>query len=172
MKFNEVEKSLKEGKKIKLASWKNAYWYYDQENGVIMNHFEEDGSPDVPTFALFPRDLIWVMGNDWEVVGEESAAVPTDTYSFGDAINFLKAGKKVARKGWNGKGMFLVLCPGSEVPADHMRVKPVKKFYQQEGRVSVIIAPHIDLKAADGTYVTGWLASQTDMLADDWFTVE
>lgn len=172
MKFNEVEKSLKEGKKIKLASWKNAYWYYDQENGVIMNHFEEDGSPDVPTSALFPRDLIWVMGNDWEVVGEETAAVPTDTYSFGDAINSLKAGKKVARKGWNGKGMFLVLCPGSEVPADYMRVKPVKKFYQQEGRTSVIIAPHIDLKAADGTYVTGWLASQTDMLADDWFTVE
>ena len=172
MKFNEVEKSLKEGKKIKLASWKNAYWYYDQENGVIMNHFEEDGSTDVPTSALFPRDILWVMGNDWEVVGEETAAVPTDTYSFGDAINFLKAGKKVARNGWNGKGMFLVLCPGSEVPADHMRVKPVKKFYQQEGRVSVIIAPHIDLKAADGTYVTGWLASQTDMLADDWFTVE
>ena len=172
MKFNEVEKSLKEGKKIKLASWKNAYWYYDQENGVIMNHFEEDDSTDVPTSALFPRDILWVMGNDWEVVGEETAAVPADTYSFGDAINFLKAGKKVARKGWNGKGMFLVLCPGSEVPADHMRVKPVKKFYQQEGRVSVIIAPHIDLKAADGTYVTGWLASQTDMLADDWFTVE
>lgn len=172
MKFNEVEKSLKEGKKIKLASWKNAYWYYDQENGVIMNHFEEDGSTDVPTSALFPRDILWVMGNDWEVVGEETAAVPADTYSFGDAINFLKAGKKVARKGWNGKGMFLVLCPGSEVPADHMRVKPVKKFYQQEGRTSVIIAPHIDLKAADGTYVTGWLASQTDMLADDWFTVE
>ena len=106
MKFNEVEKSLKEGKKIKLANWKNAYWYYDQENGVIMNHFEEDGSPDVPTSALFPRDLIWVMGNDWEVVGEETAAVPADTYSFGDAINFLKAGKKVARKGWNGKDMF------------------------------------------------------------------
>ncbi len=172
MKFNEVEKSLKEGKKIKLASWKNAYWYYDQENGVIMNHFEEDGSTDVPTSALFPRDILWVMGNDWEIVGEETAAVPAGTYSFGDAINSLKAGKKVARKGWNGKGMFLVLCPGSEVPADHMRVKPVKKFYQQEGRTSVIIAPHIDLKAADGTYVTGWLASQTDMLADDWFTVE
>ena len=170
MKFNEVEKSLKEGKKIKLAIWKNAYWYYDQKNGVIMNHFEE--GDEVPTSDLFPLDILWMMDNDWEVVGEETAAVPTDTYSFGDAINFLKAGKKVARKGWNGKGMFLVLCPGSEVPADHMRVKPVKKFYQLEGRTSVIIAPHIDLKAADGTYVTGWLASQTDMLADDWFTVE
>lgn len=172
MKFNEVEKSLMEGKKIKLANWKNAYWHYDKEKDTIMNHFEEDGSTDVPTSALFPRDILWVMGDDWEIVDEETAAVPTDTYSFGDAINFLKAGKKVARKGWNGKGLFLVLCPGSEVPADHMRVKPVKKFYQQEGCVSVIIAPHIDLKAADGTYVTGWLASQTDMLADDWFTVE
>ena len=172
MKFNEVEKSLMEGKKVKLANWKNAYWYYDKEKETFMNHFEEDGSQDVPTSALFPRDILWVMGDDWEIVGEETATVPADTYSFGDAINFLKAGKKVARKGWNGKGMFLVLCPGSEVPADHMRVKPVKKFYQQEGRISVIIAPHIDLKAADGTYVTGWLASQTDMLADDWFTVE
>ena len=97
---------------------------------------------------------------------------PTDCMNFGLAIEAMKKGKKVARRGWNGKGMFLVLCPGSEVPADHIRVKPVKKFYQQEGRTSVIIAPHIDLKAADGTYVTGWLASQTDMLADDWFTVE
>lgn len=172
MKFNEVEKSLMEGKKVKLASWKNAYWHYDKEKDTIMNHFEEDGSSEVPIAALFPHFLIWMSRDNWEVVGEESAAVPTDTYSFGDAINFLKAGKKVARKGWNGKGMFLVLCRGREVPADHMRVKPVKKFYQQEGRVSVIIAPHIDLKAADGTYVTGWLASQTDMLADDWFTVE
>lgn len=172
MKFNEVEKSLMEGKKVKLASWKNAYWHYDKEKDTIMNHFEEDGSPEVPIAALFPHFLIWMTRDTWEVVGEESAAVSSDTYSFGDAINFLKAGKKVARKGWNGKGMFLVLCPGSEVPANHMRVKPVKKFYQQEGRVSVIIAPHIDLKAADGTYVTGWLASQTDMLADDWFTVE
>ena len=97
---------------------------------------------------------------------------PTDCMNFGLAIEAMKKGKKVARRGWNGKGMFLVLCPGSEVPADHIRVKPVKKFYQQEGRTSVIIAPHIDLKAADGTYVTGWLASQTDMLADDWEVVE
>lgn len=169
MKFSEAEKALKAGKKIKLPKWEKAYLHMNQD-GELINHFEE--GEELPTIALFPLDILWVMGNDWEIVGEETAAVPAGTYSFGDAINSLKDGKKVARKGWNGKGMFLVLCPGSEVPADHMRVKPVKKFYQQEGRTSVIIAPHIDLKAADGTYVTGWLASQTDMLADDWFTVE
>lgn len=165
MKFNEVEKSLKEGKKIKLKSWKNAYWYYDQENGVIMNHFEEDGSPDVPTSALFPRDILWVMGNDWEVVGEETAAVPADTYSFGDAINFLKAGKKVARKGWNGKDMFLFLATDIEfhTEADLSCVSDL------EGDLTL---PAVVMKTADDHFCVGWLASQTDMLADDWFTVE
>ena len=172
MKYCDVEKALKEGKKVKLTAWKNAYWYYDPETQTLMNHFE-DGDKDVPTAALFPRDILWVMSGDWEVVdGTNEVPEVKDTYSFGDAINFLKVGKKVARKGWNGKGTFLVLCPGSKVPSDHMRVKPVREFYQQEGCTSVIIAPHIDLKAADGTYVTGWLASQTDMLSDDWYTVE
>ena len=39
MKFAECEAALKEGKKIKLSPWKNAYWY--MKDGVIMNHFEE-----------------------------------------------------------------------------------------------------------------------------------
>lgn len=165
MKFNEVEKSLKEGKKIKLKSWKNAYWYYDQEKGVIMNHFEEDGSPDVPTSALFPRDILWVMGNDWEVVGEETAAVPSDTYSFGDAINFLKAGKKVARKGWNGKDMFLFLATDIEFHTE----ADLSCMSDLEGDLTL---PAVVMKTADDHFCVGWLASQTDMLADDWFTVE
>ena len=165
MKFNEVEKSLMEGKKVKLASWKNAYWHYDKEKDTIMNHFEEDGSTDVPTSDLFPRDLIWVMGNDWEVVGEETAAVPADTYSFGDAINFLKAGKKVARKGWNGKGMFLFLATNIEFNTE----ADLSCVSNLEGDLTL---PAIVMKTADDRFCVGWLASQTDMLADDWFTVE
>lgn len=165
MKFNEVEKSLKEGKKIKLASWKNAYWHYDKEKDTIMNHFEEDGSPEVPIAALFPHFLIWMTRDTWEVVGEESAAVPSDTYSFGDAINFLKAGKKVARKGWNGKDMFLFLATDIEfhTKADLSCVSNL------EGDLTL---PAIVMKTADDRFCVGWLASQTDMLADDWFTVE
>ena len=165
MKFNEVEKSLMEGKKVKLANWKNAYWYYDKEKETFMNHFEEDGSQDVPTSALFPRDILWVMGDDWEIVGEETSAVPADTYSFGDAINFLKAGKKVARKGWNGKDMFLFLATGIEfhTKADLSCVSDL------EGDLTL---PAVVMKTADDHFCVGWLASQTDMLADDWFTVE
>ena len=88
-----------------------------------------------------------------------------ETFSFGKALELLKEGKKVCRTGWNGKGMFITLQPGSTVAGEMMRNEPAKKFY---GNSVVNICPHIDMKAADGSYVVGWLASQTDMLADDW----
>lgn len=84
---------------------------------------------------------------------------------FGMAIIALKRGECVARTGWNGKGMFLTLQPGSEVDGDNMRNDGAKNYYSG---CKCKIAPHIDMKAADGTYVVGWLASQTDMLAEDW----
>lgn len=88
---------------------------------------------------------------------------------FGMAIVALKLGKAVARAGWNGKGMFLTLQRGSEVTGDVMRNGNARTFY---GKSNVRICPHIDMKAADGSYVVGWLASQTDMLAEDWCIVE
>lgn len=85
------------------------------------------------------------------------------------AIIALKRGECVARKGWNGKGMFLTLQTGSEVDGFNMRNEGAKNYY---GDNKVKIAPHIDMKAADETYVVGWLASQTDMLAEDWEIVK
>lgn len=90
-------------------------------------------------------------------------------FDFGTAIAALKRGKAVARKGWNGKGMFLTLQNGSEVEGSLMRNEPAKNYY---GDNKVKICPHIDMKAADGTYVVGWVASQTDMLAEDWEIIE
>lgn len=94
-------------------------------------------------------------------IEEDTAA----TFNFGRALELLKEGKKVCRAGWNGKGMFLTLQPGSTVKGSMMRNEPAKEFY---GDADVKICPHIDMKAADGSYVVGWLASQTDMLAEDW----
>jgi hypothetical protein len=89
--------------------------------------------------------------------------------SFSQALVLLKMGKSVAREGWNGKGMFLTLQEGSEVAGTDMRNEPARKYY---GENKVRICPHIDMKAADGSYVVGWLASQTDLLAEDWCEVE
>lgn len=88
--------------------------------------------------------------------------------NFGEAIQALKSGKKVAREGWNGKGMFLTLQEGSTVVGTNMRNENARNFYQDN---NVKICSHIDMKAADGSYVVGWLASQTDMLAEDWVIV-
>lgn len=99
----------------------------------------------------------------------EQAYHESGKMSFSEALYALKRGAKIARAGWNGKGMFLTLQDGSEVDGSFMRNENAKNFY---GDGKVRICPHIDMKAADGSYVVGWLASQTDMLADDWCIVE
>jgi len=99
----------------------------------------------------------------------EKAYHESGKMSFSEALYALKHGAKIARSGWNGKGMFLTLQQGSEVDGSLMRNENAKNFY---GNDKVKICPHIDMKAADGSYVVGWLASQTDMLADDWCIVK
>ena len=82
--------------------------------------------------------------------------------NFGEAIEALKVGDKVARSGWNGKGMFLFLVPGSTFQVNR---PPLLGIYQ-EGTI-INYHAHIDMKTADGSIVP-WLASQTDVLAEDW----
>ena len=83
-------------------------------------------------------------------------------FDFGQALNALRAGKKVQRSGWNGKGMFLFLVPGSKFQVNR---PPLLGIYP-EGTV-IDYLPHIDMKTATGEIVP-WLASQTDVLAYDW----
>ena len=95
--------------------------------------------------------------------------------SFGLAIEAMKKGYKVARSGWNGKGMFIYIQNSTIVPITGLEPEPMKYLFGeslQECDVTVKICSHIDMKAADGSLVVGWLASQTDMLSDDWGIVE
>lgn len=86
--------------------------------------------------------------------------------TFGDAVHMLKLGKKVARAGWNGKGMFLFLVPGSTFKVNR---PPLMGVYPEGAEVNY--CPHIDMKTADDKIVP-WLASQTDVLAEDWMVVQ
>jgi hypothetical protein len=85
--------------------------------------------------------------------------------NFGDAIAALKAGQKVSREGWNGKGMFLFLVPGSTFAVNR---PPLLGIYP-EGTV-INYRPHIDMRTADGEVVP-WLASQSDVLCEDWVII-
>ncbi len=82
--------------------------------------------------------------------------------TFGGAIEALKNGEKVARSGWNGKGMFLFLVKGSTFKVNR---PPLLGIYEEGTEINY--CPHIDMKTADGSIVP-WLASQTDVLAEDW----
>ena len=91
-------------------------------------------------------------------------------FDFGAALHQLRAGNRVARHGWNGKGMWLALTPGSSILAE--AIKPGHALSQVAAEHPDLshysIGAHIDMRAADGSLVVGWLASQTDMLATDW----
>lgn len=86
--------------------------------------------------------------------------------NFGSAIEALKEGKRVARAGWNGKGMFLFLVAGSNFIVNR---EPLLSIMGEGAQVTYRV--HIDMKDAEGKVVP-WLASQTDMLAEDWQIVE
>jgi len=72
-------------------------------------------------------------------------------FNFGKAIEEMKAGKKVTRAGWNGKGMYIAL----QIPGANGKMR----------------RPYIYMSPVDGELVP-WVASQSDMLAEDWFIVE
>lgn len=102
--------------------------------------------------------------------------------NFGDALKALKQGKRVARLGWNSKGMWIFLRlgrfdgpsrgfkVGEEIRVDHPSTQNGVSFglFEAGPGDQPIIMPCLEMKAADGSIVPGWLASQTDMLAEDW----
>lgn len=88
--------------------------------------------------------------------------------NFGEALDHLLVGNRVAREGWNGKGMWLVLVPGSTITVSAGR--PLGDAAPDLVGQQIQYRPHIDMKTVDGEIVP-WVASQTDLLADDWHVV-
>lgn len=96
--------------------------------------------------------------------------------TFGTALEAAKKGQLICREGWNGKGMFVFMRPADTLSVE-MIITKVKslpssvKAYFADTFVAghdIQFTEYLCMKAADGTIVNGWLASQTDMLATDW----
>lgn len=87
---------------------------------------------------------------------------------FGGALRALKTGARVARAGWNGKGMWLALSPGvPALSAEKFWAGPNREYAWANGGQAEVL-PCITMKTATGEILMGWLASQSDMLAEDW----
>lgn len=88
--------------------------------------------------------------------------------TFSTALCFLKDGKRMARSGWNGKNMFITYQPG--YPDGVAINENTQKALNMPAGTIVKFLPYLMMKTVDGSCVP-WLASQTDILAEDWFVV-
>lgn len=86
-------------------------------------------------------------------------------HDIGWAVKQMHNGEKVSRSGWNGKGMFLYLVPGSTFAVNRA---PLLGIYLAGTEINYL--PHVDMRTATGEIVP-WLCSQTDLLATDWGVV-
>jgi hypothetical protein len=130
----------------------------DGSDGGYLVEYLDGGKKNHPNHKGYiswsPKD---VFQNAYKVSGE---------LPFGQAIELIKEGKKVSRAGWNGKDMFLFLVPGSTFKVNR---PPLLGIYPEGTEINY--CSHIDMKTADGSVVP-WLASQTDVLSEDWGVVE
>lgn len=158
MKFGEAFKLMKNGAKVKLPSWAG-YWAW--ENDTIKMHCKDGRVLDIRETEVVDYTFSNVASDEWVVADEENTPVlgGEALFSFGEAVKYLKRGLKVARKGWNGKGMWLML----------FLTPPTSAFFVDG--VTYGFLPYIQMKTVDNKMVP-WLASQTDVLAEDWVIAE
>ena len=141
-----------------------------EDDGFLVEYVD-GGTANHPDFSGYiswsPKDVF------------ERAYRRTQGMTFGLAVEALKAGQKVARAGWNGKGMWLSLscAPGGdaiagrrEIAAENFWSANNSEYARQNGG-SAVVLPCITMKTATGEILMGWLASQTDMLAEDWAVI-
>lgn len=171
MTFKEAFKLMKEGHKVKLPSW-GGYWCWDEEKQTIMIYCKQE---DIDRGQKSPLDIRetqrveYTLGNVcseyWVIADEENCPVlgGTATFNFGEAIKYLKRGFKVARKGWNGKHQYIELasCISYKSPTGDI----VNCEHDAIGNKAIAFV------GTSGVQM-GWLASQADMLAEDWVFAE
>jgi hypothetical protein len=140
----------------------------DKEKGVLIKVHDYLGElirdnlvEDTPKASDLADDV-------WDILHKENVF---SNMTFGQAIEAMKRGKKVARAGWNGKGMYLWLLPAANVKAEWCKEEHLKALAEQNGG-EIECLGSIRMKTADNKVLTGWLASQSDMLYDDWVIVD
>lgn len=169
MNFVQALNAMKNGAKVKLPSW-GGYWFWDKEKQTVMiqcrpQDADQGDLIDIRDTQRVDYTLLNVASDEWMIANENNCPVlgGEATFSFSDAIKYLKRGLKVARKGWNGKKQYVQLATGIS-------------YKTAEGEIINCDHDAIGNKAiafvgTSGVQM-GWLASQSDMLAEDWVFAE
>lgn len=166
MDFRKALEALKAGCKVKLPSWAG---YWQKEGDTVMMHGKDGQVLDIRE----TKDVFYTLDNiaseDWEVVDEECKVdLNIHTFRFGEALRLLKQGKRLTRKGWNGKGLSVVYqkaypqgIPCNKQTAEAWGLKEGELFKCE---------PYLQISTVDGSHAM-WVPSIKDCLAEDWEVV-
>ena len=164
MKFKEALKVMQEGTKVKLPSW-GGYWYWDADKQTIMIHTKDGKELDIRETQVVEYTTLNICSDEWVIADQHNCPQlgGEAAFSFGEAIKYMKRGMRVKRKGWNGKNQYIELATaigyvnpeGIVVNAEHDAI----------GNKAIAFC------GTSGVQM-GWLASQADMLAEDWVFAE
>ena len=160
MRFEKALKIMKDGGKVKLPSWRG-FWKWDSEKESIIMHTKDVEELDIRETQVVEYTLGNILSDEWIVADENNCPElgGEATFSFGEAIKYLKRGMKVARKGWNGKKQYIQLASGISYKTADNQI--VNCEHDAIGNKAVAFVGTSGIQM-------GWLASQADMLAEDW----
>ena len=160
MRFEEALKIMKDGNKVKLPSW-GGFWKWDSEKESIIMHTKDGEELDIRETQVVEYTLGNILSDEWIVADENNCPElgGEATFSFGEAIKYFKRGMKVARKGCNGKKQYIQLASGISYKTADNQI--VNCEHDAIGNKAVAFV------GTSGVQM-GWLASQADMLAEDW----
>lgn len=164
MTFTEAFKIMKSGLAVKLPSWAG-YWWWDEEAQTILMYTKDGGCLDIRETQRVEYTLQNILSDEWIYADGRNCPIlgGEATFSFGEAIKYLKRGMKVARKGWNGKKQYIQLATGISYKTADGEI--VNCEHDAIGNMA------ISFVGTSGVQI-GWLVSQADMLADDWVFAE
>lgn len=160
MKFKEALKEMKKGIPMKLPSW-GGYWCWDEEAQTIIMYTKDNKRLDIRETQRVEYTLMNVLSDEWiPATGQNCPILGGEaTFSFGDAIKYVKRELKLKRKGWNGKEQYIQLATGisyKDASGDIINCE-----HDAIGNMAIAFV------GTSGVQI-GWLASQADMLAEDW----
>lgn len=160
MEFKEIFKRMKNGAKAKLPSW-GGYWYWDAEKETIMMHTKDGKIMDIRETEVVEYTTLNICSDEWIIADEANCPQlgGEATFGFSDAIKYVKRGLKVARKGWNGKKQYIQLA--TDISYKSADGEIVNCEHEAIGNMAIAFI------GTSGVQM-GWLASQADMLAEDW----
>ena len=160
MDFKKAYELLKAGYSIKRKNWKG-FWKLEDE--MIMMYCKDGSVIKFLDTKSITFTMDQITANDWETVEDEKIEVlDVRTMTFGEAISSLKYGEKVARKGWNGKSQYIELA--KNISYINSKNEIINVNHENIGNKAIAFVGTSGIQL-------GWLASQADMLANDWVIV-